>query len=74
MLVNSWYLKGTLERSEASASFAKLAWMSEEQRQSWNLLELRSFDMCKNATTLMIAMLDHLEVNIRVSDADIETV
>ena len=32
-----------------------------------------SFDACKNATVLMIAMLDHLELDMEVSDVDIET-
>jgi len=38
------------------------------------LLEPGSFDACKNAAAPMIAMLDHSELDIRVSDADIETV
>jgi len=37
------------------------------------LLELENFDVCKNAATLMIVMLDHLEVNIEVLDIDMET-
>ena len=37
-------------------------------------MEPRSFDMCKNATALMIAMLNHLELDMEISDADIETV
>ena len=32
ILVNLWYLEETLERSGASASFAKLAWISKEWR------------------------------------------
>ena len=47
--------------------------MFEEQRQSWNLLELRSFDMCKNAAVLIIVMLGYLEVDTEVSDAGMET-
>ena len=74
MLVNSWYSEGTLERSGISASFAELAWLSKEQRQSSKLLEPRSFDTCKNAAAPMIAMLGHLELDMEVSDADIETV
>ena len=57
--MNSWYSGGTLEISGASASFAELAWMSEEQRQSSKLLEPGSFDMHKNAAAPMIAMLGH---------------
>ena len=38
------------------------------------MLEPGSFDACKNAAAPMIAMLDHSELDIRVSDADIETV
>ena len=37
------------------------------------MLELENFDVCKNAATLMIVMLDHLEVNIEVLDIDMET-
>ena len=36
--------------------------------------EPRSFDACKNATALMIAMLGHSELDTEVSDAGIETV
>ena len=48
--------------------------MSKEQRQSSKLLEPRSFDVCKNAAAPMIAMLDHSELNIEVSDTGMETV
>ena len=37
------------------------------------LWEPRSFDACKNAAALMIAMLGHLELDTEVSDAGIET-
>ena len=37
------------------------------------LLEPGSFDACKNAATLMIAMLGHLELDMEVSDVGIET-
>ena len=37
------------------------------------MLELRSFDVYKNTRALIIAMLDHLEVDLEVSDAGIET-
>ena len=47
--------------------------MSKERRQSLKLLELGSFDTCKNAVALMIAMLGHLKLDIKVSDTDIET-
>ena len=48
--------------------------MSKEQKQSWNLLEPRSFDVCRNATALIIMMLYYSEVDIEVSDTSIETV
>ena len=47
--------------------------MSKEQRQSLKFWEPRSFDACKNATALMIAMLGHLELDTEVSDAGMET-
>jgi len=37
------------------------------------LLEPRSFDAYKNATVSMIVMLGYSEVDIKVSDADMET-
>jgi len=48
--------------------------MSKDRRQSSKLWELRSFDVCKNATILMIAMLDYSELDMEVSDTGIETV
>ncbi len=48
--------------------------MSKEQRQSLKLWEPRSFDACKNAAAPMIAMLDHSELDMEVSDTGIETV
>ena len=72
--MNLWYLKGILERSEASASFAKLVWISKEQRQSSKLLKPRSFDACKNTAVLMIVMLNYLELDTEVSDVGIETI
>ena len=47
--------------------------MSEEQRQSLKLLELRSFDVCKNAAAPMIAMLDCFELDIEVLDAGMKS-
>ena len=47
--------------------------MSKEQRQSSKLLELRSFDVCKNAATPMIAILDHSELDMEVSDTGMKT-
>ena len=70
---NSWYLEGTLERSGASASFAELAWMSEEWRQSSKLWEPKSFDAYKNTEAPMIVILGHLELDIEASDAGMET-
>ena len=67
-------MEGTLETSEASASFAKLAWISKEWRQSSKLLEPRSFNVCKNATAPIIAMLGHSEIDMEVSDAGMETI
>ena len=37
------------------------------------MLELRSFDIYKNATAPTIAMLDHSEVDMEISSAGIET-
>ena len=47
--------------------------MSKEQRQSSKLLKPRSFDVCKNVAVLMIVMLDHLELDMKVSDASMKT-
>jgi len=47
--------------------------MSEEQRQSLKLLEPRSFNACKNAAVPIIAMLGYSELDIEVSDTDMET-
>jgi len=38
------------------------------------LLEPGSFDVCKNAATPMIVMLGHLELDMEVSDAGMETI
>jgi len=38
------------------------------------LLEPGSFDACKNAAALMIVMLGHLELDIEISDAGMETI
>ena len=73
-LANLWYSKGILKRSGASASFVELAWMSKEQKQSSKLLKPRSFDAYKNVAVLMIAMLGYLELDIWISDVDMETV
>ena len=62
-----------LKRSEAFASFAKLVWMSEEWKQSWSLLKPRSFNMYINVTILIIAMLDCLEIDMKILNAGIET-
>ena len=37
------------------------------------MLEPRSFDICKNTVVLIIAMLDHLELDIKVLDIGMET-
>ena len=63
-----------MKRSEASVSFAELAWMSEEWRQSSKLWEPESFDVHKNAVVPIIAILDYLELNTEISDTGIETV
>ena len=73
MSVNSWYLEGILERLGASVSFVELAWISEEWRQGLKLLEPRSFDVYKNATVPMITMLSYSELDMKISDIDIET-
>ena len=56
------------------ASFAELAWISEEQRHILKLLELRSFNTCKNAVAPIIVILGYLEVNIEISNVGIEIV
>ena len=47
--------------------------MFEERRQSSKLLKPGSFDICKNATALMIVMLGHLELDMKVLDTDMKT-
>ena len=47
--------------------------MFEEWRWNLKLLESGSFDVHKNATAPMIAMLDCSELDTEVSDAGIET-
>ena len=47
--------------------------MSKEQRQSSKLLEPRSFNVHKKAAAPMITMLGHLEIDIEILDADMET-
>ena len=37
------------------------------------MLESESFDVCKNATALMITMLDYSEIDSEVLDVGIET-
>ena len=73
MLANLWYSEGILERSGAFASFVELVWISEEWKQSSKLLELRSFNMCKNAIVPIIVMLGCLKIDLEVSDAGMET-
>jgi len=48
--------------------------MSKEQRQISKFLEPRSFNAHKNATVLMIVILGCSEINMEVSDADMETI
>ena len=47
--------------------------MSEEQRQCSKLLKPRSFDVYKNAAAPMIAILDHSELDMEVSNTGMET-
>ena len=47
--------------------------MSKEQRQSSKVWEPGSFDACKNSAAPMIAMLGHLELDMEVLDAGMET-
>jgi len=47
--------------------------MSKEQRQSLKLLEPGRFYMCKNAAASIIVILSHLELDMEVSDAGMET-
>ena len=48
--------------------------MPKEWRQSSKLLELRSFDVCKNTTAPIIVILGCLEIDIKISDASMETI
>ena len=48
--------------------------MFKEQRHSLKLLEPGSFDACKNAAAPIIAILGYSELDMEVSDTDIETV
>ena len=63
-----------LERSGASASFVKLAWMFKEWKQSWNLLEPRSFDVCRNTAVPIIVILGYSEIDTEVLDASIKII
>jgi len=55
-------------------SFCKFCGVSlNVQRQSSKLLEPGSFDVYKNTTAPMIVMLGHLELDMEVSDAGMET-
>jgi len=47
--------------------------MSEERKQSSKLWKPRSVDAHKNTAAPMIAMLGHLELDMEVSDAGMET-
>ena len=47
--------------------------MSKEQRQSSKLWKPGSFDVHKNAAALMIMIFDRSELDIEVSDTDMET-
>jgi len=46
--------------------------MSKEQRKSSKLREPRSFDVYKNTTAPMIAMLDYSKIDIEISDTGME--
>ena len=70
---NLWYSEETLERLEVSTSFVELAWMSKEQKSSWNLLKPRSFGVHKNVAVLIITMLGHSEVDMKISSTGMET-
>jgi len=48
--------------------------MSKEQRQSSKLLEPESFNVHKNVTAPIIAMLGHLELDMEVLDVGMETI
>ena len=48
--------------------------MFKEQRHSLKLLEPGSFDACKNTAAPIIAILGYSELDMEVSDTDIETV
>ena len=46
--------------------------MSEEIRQSLKLLNPGSYDVCKNAAAPIIVILGHLEIDMKVSETDME--
>ena len=47
--------------------------MSKKRRQSSKLCEPRSFDVYKNTVVPIIVILGHLELDMEVSDAGMET-
>ena len=74
MSANLWYSEKILKRLEgAFTRYIKLIWMSEEQRQIWNLLEPRSFDMQMKAITLIVAMLGCSKIDTEILDNNIKT-
>jgi len=48
--------------------------MSKKQKQSWNLLKPRSFDMYKNIAVSMIIILGHLEVDTKILNIDMKII
>ena len=66
-------MERTLEKLGVSEICTELAWMSEEQKHSWNLLKPRSFDVWRNTIVPMIVILGYSEIDTQISDADIRT-
>ena len=67
-------MERTLEKLGVSATCAELAWISKEQKHSWNLLKPTSFDVWRNAITPMIVILGYSEIDTQVSDTNIRTI
>jgi len=66
-------LREIFKRLETFTSCAEFAWMFKEWKQSWNLLKSESFNIYKKATTSIILLLDHLKLDMEISDIGMKT-
>ena len=64
-------LRRNIEKIRSFCKFCEVG--LNVQRVKIELKKFRSFDMYKNAAALMTAILDYSEVDIEVSDEDMET-